>query len=74
MLTLIFLIGLLWMIWKIVALGLALTWGVIKFALTTALFPLILIGLFIIGLAYVALPIAIIVGIIALIMRKTSAE
>ena len=73
MLTLIFSIILFWAVWKIAVLGIRLTWGIFKFIFSVVLFPLVLIGIFVAGLAYIAIPVAIIVGIIALITGKTAA-
>ena len=61
------------MVWKVAFLGFRLTWGLVKLLFTTVLFPIILVGIFIAGLAYVALPVVIIVGIIALIAGRTNA-
>ena len=73
MLTLIFSIILFWAVWKIAVLGIRLTWGIFKFIFSVVLFPLVLIGIFVAGLAYIAIPAAIIVGILALITGKTAA-
>ena len=62
------------MIWKVAFLGFRLTWGLVKLMFTTVLFPIILVAIFIAGLAYIALPVVIIVGIIALIAGKTNKE
>lgn len=72
MLSFIFSIVLLWAVWKIVVLGIKLTWGITKFVFSVVVFPLVVIGIFIAGLAYVAIPIAIIAGIIALVTGKTA--
>lgn len=72
MLTLIFGIALIWAIWKITVLGFKLTWGILKFVFGVVLFPLIVIGIFAAGLVYIALPVAIIAGLIALVAGKTS--
>ena len=61
------------MVWKVAFLGFRLTWGLVKLLFTTVLFPIILVGIFIAGLAYVALPVVIIVGIIALIAGRANA-
>lgn len=61
------------MVWKVAFLGFRLTWGLVKMMFTTVLFPLILIGIVIAGLVRLALPIVIIVGIIALIVGRTNA-
>ncbi len=70
MLTIMFAIALIWAVWKITVLGLNLTWGIIKFVFGVVLFPLLVIGIFVAGLVYVALPIVLIVGLIALIAGK----
>ena len=72
MLTFIFSIILFWAIWKIAVLGIRLTWGIFKFIFSVVLFPIVLIGIFVAGLAYVAIPIAIVAGLIALITGKTA--
>ena len=73
MLTLILGIALIWAIWKITVLGFRLTWGMLKFVFGVILFPLIVIGIFAAGLVYIALPIVIIAGLVALFTGKTSA-
>lgn len=72
MLTLIFGIILIWAIWKIAVLGLKLTWGILRFVFGVVLFPLIVIGIFAAGLVYIALPVAVIAGLIALISGKAA--
>ena len=61
------------MVWKVAFLGFRLTWGLVKLMFATVLFPLFLIGIVIAGLIQFALPIVIIVGIIALIAGRTNA-
>ena len=73
MLTLAFFIGLIWMIWKIAIVGIKLTWGLIKFMFSVVLFPLAIVGIFFTGLVYIALPIVIVVGLVALIAGKVVA-
>lgn len=73
MITLLFGIALIWAIWKIVVLGLKMTWGLTKFVFSVVLFPLVVIGFFVAGLAYVAIPVAIVVGLIALFSGNTTA-
>ena len=67
MLTLIFSIALIWAIWKVAVLGIKLTWGITKILFSVIFFPVILIGLLLAGLAYIAIPAAIIIGLIALL-------
>ncbi len=73
MITLLFGIALIWAIWKIVVLGLKMTWGLTKFVFSVVLFPLAVIGFFVAGLAYVAILVAIVVGLIALFSGNTTA-
>ena len=61
------------MVWKVAFLGFRLTWGLVKLMFTTVLLPIILVAIFIAGLAYIALPVVIIVGIIALIAGRADA-
>lgn len=42
------------------------TWGIAKFICTVLLFPLFLIGLLMVGALYIAIPVLIVGGIIAL--------
>ena len=72
MLTLIFGIALVWAIWKIVVLGFKLTWGILRFVFGVFLFPLIVIGIFAAGLIYIALPMVVIAGLVALVAGKSS--
>lgn len=72
MLTLIFSIILFWAIWKIAILGIRFTWGLFKFIFSVVLFPIVLIGIFVVGLAYIAIPVALVAGLIALIGGKTA--
>ena len=73
MLTIIFLVALVWVTWKFFVLGLKLTWGIAKFVCTVLLFPLCLICLVGVGLIYLAVPILIIAGIIIMLKSVVSA-
>ncbi len=44
-------------------------WGISKFLLTIVILPLILIGMVVGGLLYIAFPILIVIGIITLLCR-----
>lgn len=71
MLTLIFVILMIAVFWKLVSLAFLATWGIAKVLFSFVFFPIlfiILIGLLIGGLVYIALPILIIVGIVALVI------
>ena len=70
MLTLLFTICMIWFIGKFFIFGLKASWGILKLLCTVVFFPVILIALVIGGLIYIALPILIIGGIIALIASK----
>ena len=72
MLTIIFVIALIWVLWKLVVLGVKAAWGIAKIICTILLFPAFMIGLVCVGLIYVAIPILIIVGIAAMIGKITT--
>lgn len=65
MLTLLFLVCMIWVFGKLFFFGIKAAWGISKFLLTIVLFPLILIGMVVGGLIYIAFPILIIVWITA---------
>lgn len=67
MLTLLFIICMIAVFGKLIALAFKMTWGITKIVLTFVFLPVILIGLAVSGLVAIALPILIIVGIISLI-------
>ena len=48
--------------------GIKAAWGILKFPLTIVLLPVILIGLVVGGLIYLAFPILIVVGIVGLLL------
>ena len=73
MLTIIFAIALIWIAWKMLVFGLKAAWGIAKILATVVLLPLFIVGLVCVGLVYVAIPILIIAGIIALIGGIVSA-
>ena len=70
MLTVLFLIALIWFLWKVIVLAVKATWGLAKIGFYVIFFPLVLVGLVLGGLVYIALPLAIIGGIIALVVSK----
>lgn len=65
MLTLLFLILLIVVFGKLLIFGIKATWGISKFLFSLVLLPLALIGLVLKGFLYVALPVLLIVGVIA---------
>lgn len=70
MLSFLFTICMIWVFGKLLFLGIKATWGISKFLVTIVLLPLILIGLVVGGLIYIAFPILIIVGIAVLVLPK----
>lgn len=72
MLSIIFLVALAWVTWKLFVLGLKLTWGIAKIACTVLLFPLFMVCLVGVGLVYLAIPILIIAGIIIMLRSVVS--
>ena len=59
-----------WVFGKLLFFGIKAAWGISKFLVTIVLLPLILIGLVVGGLIYIAFPILIIVGIAVLVLSK----
>ena len=70
MLSILFTICMLWFIVKFFIFGLKASWGIMKLLCTVIFFPVILIGMVVGGLIYIALPILIIGGIIGLVMSR----
>ena len=67
MLYILFMIGFIWLGWKLIVLAFRATWGITKVLFYIVFFPMILIGMVLGGLIYIAFPILVIVGIIALL-------
>ena len=65
MLTFLFLVCMIWVFGKLFFFGIKAAWGISKFLLTVVLFPVILIGMAVVGLLYIAFPILIMVLIAA---------
>ena len=59
-----------WIFGKLLFFGIKASWGISKLLVTVVLLPLVLIGMVIGGLIYIAFPILIVVGIVALISSK----
>jgi len=70
MLSLLFAICMIWVFGKLLLFGIKAAWGISKFIVTIVLLPLVLIGMVVGGLMYIAFPILIVVGIIALVGRS----
>ena len=71
MLTLLFTICMIWFIGKFFIFGLKASWGIFKLLCTVVFFPVILIGMVVGGLVYIAFPLLLIGGIIGLIVSKS---
>ena len=70
MLSILFTICMLWFIVKFFIFGVKASWGIMKLLCTVIFFPVILIGMVVGGLIYIALPLLIIGGIIGLVMSR----
>ena len=70
MLTALFILAFVWFMWKVIALAIKMTWGLLNVGIYVIFLPIVIIGLFLGGLIYIALPLAIIGGIIALAISK----
>lgn len=70
MLSLLFMICMLWVFGKLLFSGIKAAWGISKFLVAVVLFPLILIGMVVGGLIYIAFPILIVAGVAAFISSK----
>ena len=66
MLNLLFAILMIMVFVKLIGFAIRATWGISKVIVTLVFLPLILIGLVLGGLIYLALPILIVVGLVAL--------
>lgn len=66
MLTLLFLILTVAVFGKLIIFAFKMTWGLAKLLFTFIFLPVILIGLVVMGLVYIAIPLLIIVGLISL--------
>lgn len=73
MLTIIFFVALIYVIWKLFVLGIKMTWGIARFIVTVLLLPLFLVGMMFAGMVYIAIPVLIIAGLIAVVGNLASA-
>ena len=71
MLEIIFGICMIWVFGKLLIFGIKAAWGISKILCTIVLLPVILIGMAIGGLIYIALPVVLVIGIIMLIIART---
>ena len=70
MLEILFAICMLCVFGKLLIVGIKAAWGISKILFTIIFLPIILIGMVLGGLIYIALPIVIIIGLISLLTAK----
>lgn len=73
MLTILFTVALVWVAWKILVLGIKVTWGIAKVLCAVLLLPIFIFGIVCVGLVYIAIPILVLLCIVALIRREMEA-
>ena len=66
MLSLLFTICMIWFVGQLFVFGLKASWGIMKLLCTVIFFPVILIGMVLGGLMYIAFPLLIVGGIVEL--------
>ena len=71
MLSLIFAICMIGFIWILFIFGVKTSWGILKLLCSVVFFPVILIGMVVGGLMYIAFPLLIIGGIIVLVTSRS---
>ena len=69
MLEILFAIGMIWVFGKLLLFGIKAAWSITKILCIIILLPVILVGLVVGGLIWLAFPILIVIGIVALVMR-----
>ncbi len=67
MFVMLFAIAVIWVFFKLFVLGVKASWGVAKFLAPVILLPVIIVVLAFVGLFYIAIPLMIIAGVVALI-------
>lgn len=70
MLEILFAVCMLWVFGKMLIFGIKAAWGIAKIFWSIIFLPVVLVGLVLGGLMYIAFPILIIIGIISLIKRS----
>lgn len=70
MITILFGICMLWVFGKLLVFGIKAAWGISKMFFTIIFLPMVLIGMVVGGLIYIAFPVLLIMGIIMLIRAK----
>ena len=71
MLSLLFTICMIWFVGKFFIFGLKASWGIMKLLCAVIFFPVILIGMVLGGLMYIAFPLLIVGGIVALATSRS---
>lgn len=72
MITLLFVLLMIWVFGKMIGLAFRATWGLTKIIFGIVLLPLFLVGLVIAGFMSIALPILVVMGIVMLISKVVS--
>ena len=72
MITLLFVLLMIWVFGKMIGLAFRATWGLTKIIFGIVLLPLFLVGLVITGFMSIALPILVVMGIVMLISKVVS--
>ncbi len=67
MFTIIFVVALIWLAWKMLVMSVKAAWGIAKMLCIILLLPAFIIGLVCGGLIYLAIPVLIVAGIIVII-------
>ena len=69
MLSLLFTILMFVVFGKLLIFGMKVSWGIMKILFTVVLLPFVLIGLVLAGFIYIAIPILLIIGVAAFLMK-----
>lgn len=69
MLSLLFTILMFVVFGKLLIFGIKVSWGIMKILFTVVLLPFVLIGLVLAGFIYIAIPILLIIGVAAFLMK-----
>ena len=70
MLELLFAIGMIWVFGKLLLFGIKAAWSITRILCIIILLPVILVGLVVGGLIWLAFPILIVIGIVALVKGR----
>ena len=65
--------AMIWVMFKLAVFGIKAAWGITKLVLSLVFLPVIIIGLVLCGLFYLAVPILIIIGVITLVAGRSVA-